>query len=173
MFDAPDVEDSDVHTFLSPRLGFAYPVTENTVFHAQYGKFYQMPRLIDLYVSKNYLNIMLLDHPYYDNTGFPNLEPEKTTSYEIGFKQRLSSLAAINITAFYKETANLVREENWSTDIQDIGFMQNTDFGTVKGLEFNFTLRRFHNFSAGVNYTLSYAVGTGSNSNTLRDITWL
>jgi outer membrane receptor protein involved in Fe transport len=173
IFDEGDIEDSDVHTFLSPRLGFAYPVSENTVFHAQYGKFYQMPRLIDLYTSKNYLDIMLLDHPYYDNVGFPNLKPERTTSYEIGFKQRLSSIAALNITAFYKETSDLVREENFSTDIQDIGFMANTDFGTVKGLEFALNLRRFHNFSAAVNYTLSYAVGTGSNSNTLRDITWL
>ena len=172
-FDAPDVEDTKIRTYLSPRLGFAYPISENTVFHAQYGKFYQMPRLVDLYSSKNYLNILLVDHPYYDNTGFPNLKPERTTSYEIGFKQRLSNFAALNVTAFYKETADLVREQNWSTDIQDIGFMQNLDFGTVKGLEFNFTLRRYHNFSASVNYTLSYAVGTGSNSNTLRNITWL
>lgn len=172
-FDKEDVEDSEVHTFLSPRLGFAFPVSENTVFHAQYGKFYQMPRLIDMYASKNYVDILLIDHPYYDNIGFPNLKPEKTTSYEIGFKQSFGMYAALNVTAFYKETADLVREQNFSTDIQDIGFMQNNDFGTVKGLDFTLTLRRYHNFSASVNYSLSYAVGTGSNSNTLRNITWL
>ena len=173
IFDEADVEDSKVHTFLSPRLGFAYPVTENTVFHAQYGKFYQLPRLIDLYTSKNYVDIMLVDAPYYDNVGFPNLEPERTTAYEIGFKQKMGMYAALNITAFYKEIAGLVREENFATDIQNVGFMQNNDFGTVKGFEIGFTLRRYHNISASVNYSLSFAVGTGSNSNTLRNVTWL
>ncbi len=172
-FDAADIEDSKVHTFLSPRLGFAYPVSENTIFHAQYGKFYQMPRLIDMYASKNYIDILLLDHPYYDNIGNPNLKPEKTTSYEIGVKQRLSTRAALNITAFYKETADLVRQESYTTDIQEIGFMFNNDFGTVKGLDVNFTMRQYHNFSASVNYALSFAVGTGSNSQTLRNIAWL
>jgi outer membrane receptor protein involved in Fe transport len=173
VFDAGDVEDSKIHTFFSPRLGFAYPVSVNTVFHAQYGKFYQLPRLVDLYASKNYVDILLLDHPYYDNIGFPNLEPSRTTAYEIGIKQRMGTYAALNITAFYKETADLVREQNFSTDIQDIGFMQNLDFGSVKGVELAFTLRRFHNVSAAVNYTLSYALGTGSNSQTLRNVTWL
>jgi outer membrane receptor protein involved in Fe transport len=172
-FDAPDVKDSEIHTFFAPRLGFAFPVSENTVFHAQYGKFYQMPRLVDLYASKNYVDILLLDHPYYDNIGFPNLLPERTTAYEIGFKQKMGSYAALDITAFYKETGDLVREQNFDTDIQSIGFMQNNDFGTVKGVEVGFTLRRFHNISASVNYSLSFAVGTGSNSNTLRNITWL
>jgi outer membrane receptor protein involved in Fe transport len=172
-FDSEDVVESEVHTFLAPRLGFAYPVSENTVFHAQYGKFYQLPRLVDLYASKNYTDILLIDAPYYDNIGFPNLEPSQTTAYEIGFKQQLGRSAALNITAFYKETANLVREQNFSTDIQDVGFMQNLDFGSVKGMEFAFNLRRFHNFTAVVNYTLSYALGTGSNSNTLRNVTWL
>ena len=173
VFDAPDVKDSEVHTFISPRLGFAYPVSETTVFHAQYGKFYQLPRLVDLYASKNYIKILLIDHPYYDNIGFPNLKPSRTTAYEIGLKQRLGGFSAINVTAFYKEVADLVREQNFSTDIQDIGFMQNLDFGSVKGVELAFTLRRFHNLAATINYTLSFAKGTGSNSNTLRNVTWL
>ncbi len=172
-FDAADVEDSKVNTFISPRLGFAFPVSENTIFHAQYGKFYQMPRLIDMYGSKNYIDILLLDHPYYDNIGNPNLKPEKTTSYEIGFKQRLGALAALNVTAFYKETADLVRQESYTTDIQDIGFMLNNDYGTVKGIDLNFALRRFKNVTASINYSLSFAIGTGSNSNTLRNIAWL
>jgi outer membrane receptor protein involved in Fe transport len=172
-FDAPDVVDSDVHTFVSPRLGFAYPVSVNTVFHAQYGKFYQLPRLVDMYTSKDYAETMIQIAPYYDNLGFPNLRPSKTTAYEIGIKQKLGTYAALNITAFYKETADLIRQDNFATDIQNVGFMQNTDFGTVKGFDLAFNLRRLHNFSASVNYSLSFAVGTGSNSQTLRNITWL
>ena len=56
IFDESDVEDSEVHQFVSPRMGVAFPVTENTVFHAQFGKFYQAPNLQDLYLSPFFLD---------------------------------------------------------------------------------------------------------------------
>ena len=37
--------DVDPYIYVSPRLGFSFPVTETTIFHAQYGKFIQQWRL--------------------------------------------------------------------------------------------------------------------------------
>ncbi len=38
---------------LSPRLGFSFPVTDQTVFHAQYGKFIQQSQLRNIYLGFN------------------------------------------------------------------------------------------------------------------------
>ena len=35
----------------SPRIGFSFPVTDRTVFHAQYGKFIQQTKLRDSYLG--------------------------------------------------------------------------------------------------------------------------
>ncbi len=37
--------DSDTKTSIQPRLGLAFPISDQTVFHLQYGKFAQMPEL--------------------------------------------------------------------------------------------------------------------------------
>jgi hypothetical protein len=43
------VTETDAYDFLLPRLNFSFPVTDRTVFYAQYGKYIQMPNLNDLY----------------------------------------------------------------------------------------------------------------------------
>ena len=43
------IKESDVFSYLSPRLGFAFPVTDQTVFHMQFGKFVQAPALDQTY----------------------------------------------------------------------------------------------------------------------------
>jgi outer membrane receptor protein involved in Fe transport len=39
----------------------------------------------------------------------PNLRPEKTTSYEIGFKQMLGENASLQLSAFYKEIEDQIQ----------------------------------------------------------------
>ncbi|RPI71477.1 MAG: hypothetical protein EHM47_10135, partial [Ignavibacteriales bacterium] len=42
----PEVSTEEItYSFISPRLGFSFPVTDRTVFHMQYGKFVQSPSL--------------------------------------------------------------------------------------------------------------------------------
>jgi outer membrane receptor protein involved in Fe transport len=172
IFDESDIEDSEVHQFVSPRLGVAFPVTENTVFHAQFGKFYQAPQLNDLYLSPFFLDSWVNRGGYFTTLDNPNLEPPKTTSYEIGFKQRLGDFAALRLTAFYKETEGLVQIIPVQTDVTEIAFTNNGDFGVIKGLDVMLTVSRFKNFSAKLNYELQYANGTGSASQTNFDIAW-
>jgi len=49
---------------------------------------------------------------------------------------------------------------------------ENTDYGTIKGLDFTFAVRRTNNVMTNVNYTFSFANGTGSVANTQRNIAW-
>ena len=42
---------SKIHTQMSPRIGLAFPVTDKTVFHAQYGKYMQQPEMNRMFLS--------------------------------------------------------------------------------------------------------------------------
>lgn len=157
---------------LSPRLGFSYPVSDRTVFHAQYGKFVQTPELNRLYVSTfNYA--FSLDSGNFFTMQNPNLEPIRTTAYEIGFRQQLGDNAALDVTGYYKEIRNYVRLTNLNfAKPVPYAIYTNKDYGTVKGLAFTFNLRRTNRISATANYTLQYAAGTGSDANTFFNIAW-
>jgi outer membrane receptor protein involved in Fe transport len=172
IFDSRDVKKSEAYYYFSPRLGIGFPVTDKTVFHAQFGKFYQAPPLQDLYLSPFYMDSYVSSQGYFTWLNNPNIRPPKTTSYEIGFKQTLSDFASLQLTAFYKETEDLIQLVPITTDVKTIAFRENGDFGTIKGLDLIFTLRRFKNLSAQLNYELQFADGTGSASNSNYDIAW-
>ncbi|RMH96475.1 MAG: TonB-dependent receptor, partial [Calditrichaeota bacterium] len=162
--DEEDFEPMPTESYVSPRVGFAFPVTEFTVFHAQYGIFRQEPRLFDLYDSW----INLDDLEFIDGQGQNNghLKAETTTQYEFGFKQQFGNQASLDITAYYKNVKGLTNvttltSKRGNTTFQYITTI-NADFGTVKGLAFSFNLRRLGPLSMKLDYTLSLAEGTGS-----------
>ena len=166
-FDNGDFKIKDPELYFSPRLGLGFPVTETTVFHAQYGRFIQAPRLFDLYPRENRLYLMKQTSDFGVDNGW--VSSEITTQYEIGFRQVLGdNTAALNITAFYKNTQGLVNTTVVYYQRQPGGENlryfphANTDFGTIKGLAFTLDIPRISYFSASVNYTYSFAEGTGS-----------
>jgi len=103
----------------------------------------------------------------------PGLKPEKTTQYELGFRQRLGDRAAIEISGFYRDIQNKISlrivQNVFPNNYQ---WYENVDFGTVKGIEFEFDLRRTRNLQMTANYTLSFASGTGGDSGATGQIVW-
>jgi len=151
---------------LSPRLGFSFPVTERTVFYMQYGKFVQVPQLQDMYFGPQIYSTQMQGGNFFlAPIGF-GLDPIRTTSYEIGFRQQLSNVAAFEVGGFYKNVKGLVQV--YKQTVLPTAFVSsyeryiNQDFATTKGLEFRVTLRRTNRVQAQVNYTLTNAEGTGS-----------
>jgi outer membrane receptor protein involved in Fe transport len=173
-FDASDLEDSKATITVSPRLGFSFPITDKAVFHAQYGVFLAQPPLQNILVSKTWEDRIVGDSPFSVKIPNPNLRPEKTVAYEFGFRQAITDFSSISITAFYKEVKDLIESRNVQPAYPN-GYetFENVDFGTVKGFDVIFELRRTKNLSATLNYTLSYANGTGSNPLTQTRITWI
>ncbi len=171
-FDKEDTKPSEAYDFISPRLGLSFPITESTVFHTQYGIFYQAPQLRDLYLSPFYLNTYVSSGGYFTTIDNPNLRPPKTTSYEIGFKQMLGQNASLQLTTFFKETEDLILVFPHLTDATEIAFTDNGDFGTIKGFDVIFNMRRFNNLSINANYEFQIAKGTGSNAGSNFDIAW-
>jgi hypothetical protein len=141
---------------ISPRLGISYPISDKAAFHFAYGHFYQMPSYIDLLSGINeegeYPN-----RPNLSGVGLaifnPNIEPERSVTYEAGVQTWLMSDVTLNVTAFYREMASLVGV-TW-VQVEGYVYYDNVDFGNSKGVEFNLNKRFSNYYSARVNYTLS------------------
>jgi hypothetical protein len=166
-FEDSDFLPTEAEYDFSPRVGIGFPVTDRTIFHAQYGKFIQRPRLIDMYWSRNRYDRLLNDDNFTVLTG--DITSEKTTQYEFGVRQTLGDNVALDLTAFYKDVQDLVNftqtkyRAGASTGIY-LG-PTNTDFGTIRGFALKFDMRRTNYVALSLDYTFSLAEGTGSSQN--------
>ncbi|MCA9740474.1 MAG: TonB-dependent receptor [Deferribacteres bacterium] len=169
---------TDPFNFVLPRVNFAFPVTDNTVFYAQYGKYVQMPSLNQIYqpivsISNETLPETRSLYGFFGSTINFFAEPEKTNQYELGIRQTLTSDFAFTMTLYYKDLLDQLRvspllSDGVSSDLVEgtryASGWTNEDFGTTKGIETTLELRRTKRLAARINYTLSNASGTGSNA---------
>src|SRR4030095_11811439 len=163
-----DYQKSKPTIAVSPRLGFSFPVTDKTVFHAQYGKFIQMPPLDFLYINRiafaQFFQTSLQDVA--ENSA---LKPERLTSYEIGIKHQVGDYLDMGVTAYYKETQDQIGINKLiaTPGKLPIGYTVylNSDFSVSRGLDFYLSMRRYKRIAVDVAYTLLYASGTGSDPN--------
>lgn len=152
---------------LSPRLGLSFPVSDLTVFHVQYGRFSQMPALRDMFTGGARLAVEMGGQNYIPVPTAFDIEPIRTTQYEVGFERQFTEAASFDITGFYRDVKGQlqIRKQDLSPNAVGVGafnYLQNGDFATTKGIEFVFKLRRINRLRAELNYTLSDARGTGS-----------
>lgn len=148
-----------------PRLAFSFPISDDANFFAHYDILVQRPPSNTLATALDYY--YFFDRSDVNN---PNLKPERTVDYEVGFQQKLSNSSAIKIAAYYKELRDMIQARTYLY-VPVAGRYEtsdNQDFGTVKGFTFQYDLRRTNNITAAVNYTLQFADGTGSDANTSR-----
>ncbi|MEO5988382.1 MAG: TonB-dependent receptor, partial [Candidatus Eisenbacteria bacterium] len=132
----------------------------------------QQPNLQDLYVSYRFLQHKIRTGGYFVGFGNPNLKPEQTTAYEVGVARQLGDKARIDVTAYYKDVKDLVEITNVPSFPNSFSSYRNRDFATIKGVDIGYTTRKVNNVSASINYSLSYAQGTGSVSNSQGNIAW-
>ena len=155
---------------LSPRLGFSFPVSDVTVFHAQYGRFSQMPAMTDMFTGGASMALELGGQNYINSPTAYDIEPIRTTQYEIGFEHQFTSFASFDLTGFYRDVKGQlqIQKQQLSPNAYDVGafnYLQNGDFVTTKGLEFVLKVRRINRIRTELNYTLADARGTGSSIN--------
>jgi outer membrane receptor protein involved in Fe transport len=153
------IKDATLKSQLSPRLGISYPVSDKTVFHFAYAHLFQRPAYNTMY---SYLDRKLtVDQPL---MGDPDLEPERTVSYEFGLSTVQIPGMSINLTLFSKEIRDLIGVA-WQLKEPGIpigySYYNNEDYGYVKGFEIN-AKARYCEFRGGLNYTYSIAKGSGS-----------
>ncbi len=155
------------YSSVSPRLGFSFPVTDQTVFHAQFGKFVQQSRLQDEYLGIYALSYQLRGGYFFSQPVGQNVRPVRTTQYEIGFTQQIGTFASVDITGYYKDIANQV-----IFDVQNVAAgspyqayttLTNGDYATTKGVELAFNMRRMERLMINGSVSFQDAKGTGSN----------
>lgn len=144
-----------------PRLQFSFNLTDRALFFAHYDILVQRPT--EGLTFSNPAQYTALQEGGFLNGA--DLQPQKTVDYTLGFKQRVSNTAAFTLSAFYREFRDQIQITNVIDAYpRNYETYQNIDFGTTKGFELDFDLRRTSNFSLKANYTLQFADGTGSNS---------
>ncbi|MCU7490657.1 MAG: TonB-dependent receptor [Ignavibacteria bacterium] len=161
-------------TSISPRIGLSFPVTDQTVFHAQFGKFVQQTRLADIYqgLPLTYINLrggFFITNP----VGF-NVRPTRTTQYELGFSQQIADFASFDITGYYKDIVDQVVYDQQivaqGSPFKNYYILRNGDFATTKGVEITFNMRRTAGFAVNASLSFQDARGTGSFPNSNRGI---
>ena len=167
--DPKGLEKTPTFSSVSPRLGFSFPVTDQTVFHAQYGKFVQQSRLRDMYQGIYGLGTQLRGGFFISTPVGLNIRPTRTTQYEVGFTQQISDFASFDITGYYKDIQNQVEFDIQKTaagsPYQSYNVLRNGDFATTKGVEISFNMRRIENIQVNAAVSFQDAQGTGSNPN--------
>ena len=149
---------------VSPRISFQFPISDEAEFFAHYDIMVQRP---DPGVNRmNPITYLQLENG--DNGNLlanPDLRPQRTTDYEIGFRQKLGDNSALKISAFYREMRDMMQSFSF-TEAYPVTYIAfgNLDFGTVKGYTMQYDLRRTGNVRLNANYTLQFADGTGSSS---------
>ena len=175
--EASGFKDVEAYTYINPRIGFSFPVSDKTKIHAQYGKFTQHPILNRLYLSDTRLASNLTQGNMTVSPN-PSLKPEQTTQYEVGLTQQLGGYAALGITGFYKEVRDYTMMENLiGSKVNGALFnwaqYMNGDYGIVKGISLSLNMRRVNGLMANAGYTLSFAEGTGSDPASNFNIAWI
>jgi len=145
---------------LSPRVGLAYPITDQSVLHFAYGHFFQNPNYNALYHnSQKDLSTTL------PLVGNPAARAQKTVSFEAGIKQQLGESWALDVTAWYKDITDLLSTLQVSYLSQDYVVYYNSDYAGVKGIDLTLKKRYSNYFSGSIDY--SYMVAKGNNSQPL------
>lgn len=155
-------KDYEPQLIFMPRIAFAFPISDEANFFAHYDVLTQRPtdgyRLdpLQYYYIQNRVGL-------FNNN--PDLKPQRTTDYEVGFTQTLSARknSAITLSAFYREMRNMIQQVavNYAYPVNYYTY-GNIDFGTVKGFTVAYDLRRTGGVQLTASYTLQFADGTGS-----------
>ncbi|MFV1981647.1 MAG: TonB-dependent receptor plug domain-containing protein, partial [Rhodothermia bacterium] len=155
-------------TQISPRFGLAYPLSENGVVHISYGHFFQMPSFEFLYTNPDY--IFDPEEGVGRAFGYPDLEPQQTVQYEMGFQQAFNQVLAGTFSLYFKDIRNLLgtRLEVISPgfdepfQLEKYGRFVNRDYGQVKGFTVSIEKRMAGGFAFDLNYTFQIAKGNAS-----------
>jgi len=158
-----------VFSYVEPRIGFSFPASDRTVFHLQYGKYVEAPPLYNMYRSRAATVYIFQNSRYFTNPVGYNIEPTRTTQYEIGFSQQFSDVSAFDITGFYKDIKGQLQMAFYpqpaNSNVPSHYAYTNGDFESVMGLELSLRIRRTQRLQAQLNYTLQDARGTNSFAN--------
>jgi len=158
----PWYKKAEPKTQLSPRFALAFPITDKGYLHFSYGHFFQNPKFSYIY-----------DNPEFEvpaasginsTMGNANMEPQRTTQYEVGFSQQIGRDIGVELTGYFKDIRNLNSSEIKKTFIAGdrYGLYVNKDHANSRGVTLAISKRSLNNFSGNLDYTYSISEGNAS-----------
>lgn len=144
---------------LSPRLGVAFPLSDISVIRFSYGMFFQVPDYALLYSNPGYIADPLSATSRYGN---PDVEPQSTSTFEVGYQQGLSDQLGLELTLFIRDVRNLIADQI-ERDVSTTNFAVryvNREFGTVRGITLSLFQRSAGKLAWTLDYTLQFADGS-------------
>lgn len=152
----------------SPRIGISYPISDKGAVHLSYGHFFEVPAFQYLYKNPNFRIPLTGNYPDFIGSviGDANLQPQRTTMYEVGLQQELTPTLGMTVTAYYKDIRNLLALEIFIKDQQKkFGQYINQDYGAVEGFTVSLEKRLTGGFGGNLDYTFQTANGDASDPN--------
>ncbi len=158
----------------SPRFGLSFPISTTGALRLSYGHFFQIPSYEKMYqnpVLSHYNQFSIMG----SRIGNPNLIPESTVQYEVGYQQELTSNLAMELAVYHKDIKDLLGIEiltlsNSTTFYRYI----NKEYGNSSGVTLSFNYISLDNkLNAGIDYTYMLARGSSSSPEMLRNISVL
>lgn len=152
---------------IMPRISFSFPINDVALFYAHYDIYTQRPNTAGFsniaYATP--ITYYFLSQNANSIISNPNLKPEETYDYEIGFQQKVTEQSAVTLSAFYKERKNQIAIRPFIDAYPTTYYTyDNADFSTTKGVTLKYDLRRINRLRMTFSYTLQFAEGTGSST---------
>ena len=155
--------ETDAKMQVSPRLGIAYPITNEGVIHFSYGHFLQIPTLNRLFENFGYK--VPNRSGQYGPFGNPDLDAQRTIMYEIGIRQGIGDFV-FDLTGYYRDVRDWVSTSRLiESELPGVNYVvyANRDYANTRGVTFTLNKRFADSYGFDLNYT--YQVVEGSNSN--------
>jgi len=161
--DIKSFKDYDPAWSVMPRISFSFPISDEALFFAHYDVLTMRPTSAFYCSPLYYYNFNSIS----GTIANPNLRPQQTIDYELGFTQKVTNTSSMTITAYYREIRNQIQMYRFNGAYpKAYNSYSNLDFGTVKGLTASYDMRRTKNARIRASYTLQFADMTGSSTST-------
>ncbi|MBL4650913.1 MAG: TonB-dependent receptor, partial [Aureispira sp.] len=146
-----------------PRISISFPISPESNFYANYDVLSQRPPVGSYASAYDYYNFreITAGGGIINN---PNLKPERTINYEVGFQQALTRFSKVKVSMVYKEERDLIQVQQYINAYPNTySTFGNDDFSTTKAFKLEYETLRHKNLRIIANYALQFSEGTGSN----------
>ncbi|HJL71709.1 MAG TPA: TonB-dependent receptor, partial [Candidatus Poseidoniia archaeon] len=97
-------KDMPTQTYLLPRIGLGFPISDQSTFHLNYGKYVQMAPMNRLYRSRG------------SGASSWGLEPVRETKFEMGYGTLIGDLASLDFTVFSRNPQGQISRDVYVPD---------------------------------------------------------
>lgn len=144
-YDVTNLDTLDAFKDFSPKIGLNYKLTNDLILRSSFGKGFRAPSLAEAFTATNTSGILVKPNP--------NLQPERSYSFEIGLKKIIPDFAEFDAAFFSSDYYEMIEPTIDPADGKV--FFENLTRAKIQGGEFGIRFELpviYSNFNAGYTY---------------------